>query len=84
MLDGMPEPLTTLKVPKALRERISRQAAAEGSTAAGLLARLLDEHDRRLRFEAVRAAYAEPDASYRDETADWDVALADGLDREDH
>lgn len=75
----MPD-LTTLKVPKDLRERITREAAREGRTAAGLLSDLLDERDRAARFEAVRRAYASPDDSWRAETEDWSVAAADGLD----
>ena len=74
----MPEPMTTIKVPRSLRDRISREASRDGSTAAALLARLLDEHDRETRFRSVRAAYAEVDHAYRDESAEWDATLADG------
>lgn len=70
---------TTIKVPKTLRERISREAAREGCTAASLLAALMDEHDRQRRFTAVRAAYDERDASYDTETAHWDGLAGDAL-----
>lgn len=75
------ETMTTIKVPKHLRERIARNAAKEGLTAAGLIAELLEEHERRERFLAVRRAYASPDATYADETEQWDSVAADGLDR---
>lgn len=81
MLLGMrPDEMTTIKVPKRLRERVSRDAARNGLTAAGFLSNLLDEHERQERFEAVRLAYATEDATYVDETAAWDSALGDGLD----
>jgi hypothetical protein len=73
--------MTTIKIPKPLRERISRDAARSGMTAASYLARLVGEQERRDRFAAVRAAYAgEDDASYAAETAVWDATSADGLD----
>jgi hypothetical protein len=40
---------------------------------------LLDEADRRARFQAVREAYASTDASYREETEAWDSLADDGL-----
>ena len=81
MLSGMPEEMTTIKVPKRLRQRISAEAARDGVTAAGLLSSLLDERDRAARFEAVRAAYARGvDEDYREETRAWDTTLADGRD----
>ena len=74
------EASTTIKVPKTLRERVSREAAREGRTAAGLIAVLLDEHDRQRRFAAVRAAYDAPDPSYNAETKAWDELAGEGLD----
>ncbi len=76
-LVGMPaSSSTTIKVQKNLRERISRVAAAEGRTAAGLISQLLDEHERQARFASVRNAYATADAdtneAYVNEAADWD------------
>lgn len=70
---------TTIKVSQELRDRIARQAADRGLTAAELLAQLLDERDRQARLEAVRAAYLTPDASYAAEVAAWDAVAADGL-----
>jgi hypothetical protein len=80
MLDGMSGEMTTIKTPKPLRERLARDAAAEGVTAAGLISRLLDEHERRQRFRAVAAVYAQPDESYDAETEAWDALAGDGLD----
>lgn len=73
------EPVTTIKVPRSLRERISRDAAREGVTAAALLAGLLDSHERAARFRAVREAYGQPDRGYRQESQDWDAVISDGL-----
>lgn len=81
MLGGMSaEPMTTIKVPKHLRERVSRGAAQAGLTAASFIAELIDEHERQERFDAVRRAYETTDATYAGETADWDSLSADGLD----
>jgi hypothetical protein len=74
------EPLTTIKVPKQLRARVTRSAADHGLTAAGLITVLLDEHERRRRFEAVRAAYAVEDPTYAEEVEAWDGLAGDGLD----
>lgn len=79
MLRGMTTAATTIKVPKDLRERIARDAAAQGLTAAALLTRLLDERDRTGRLAAVRAAYAQGDPSYAAETERWDALAGDGL-----
>jgi len=73
------EPTTTIKVPKALRDRIAQDAAREGRTAAGLIADRLDDHDRRLRFAAVRRAYERSDAAYLAETEQWDGLASEGL-----
>lgn len=72
---------TTIKVQKTLRERISRAAAVEGRTAADLISRLLDDYERRQRFEAVREAYESADPGYLEESAVWDSLAGDGLDR---
>ena len=72
--------LTTIKVPRALRERISRDASQRGVTAAGLIGELLDTYERKQRLAAVGRAYAEtPDAGYVQETEAWEAAAADGL-----
>ncbi|MDO3646587.1 hypothetical protein [Nocardia mangyaensis] len=44
------------------------------------LEHLLNEHDRRLRFAAVAAAYAEADADYVAEFDALDDTVGDGLD----
>ncbi len=72
---------TTIKVQKPLRERIARVAAHEGQTAADLIARLLDDYERRQRFERVREAYESTDSDYVKESAEWDGLAGDGLDR---
>lgn len=80
MLTGMTtESMTTIKVPKDLRARISRDAAEQGVTAAGLISALLDEHERRARFRAVGRAYAAADPAYEAETDQWDALAGDGL-----
>lgn len=79
ILLGMPELLTTIKLPKSLRERIALRARQQRMTAAELIAGLLDEADRRARFDAVRDAYAHADASYREESEAWDSLADDGL-----
>jgi hypothetical protein len=71
--------LTTIKVPKSLRQRISRCAAERHITAAELIGELLDDLERRARFDAVREAYAAEEESYAAETADWDSLADDGL-----
>jgi hypothetical protein len=76
------ELMTTIKVSKGLRDRISRDAAREGMTAAGLIVFLIDAYERAARFDAVRAAYSgAPDADYLAETERWDSLASDGLDR---
>lgn len=71
--------VTTIKVPKELRDRIASQAADRGVTAAQLLDELLRERERRARLDAVRAAYADRDAAYTAEVDVWDTTSADGL-----
>jgi hypothetical protein len=76
------ELMTTIKVPKDLRDRISRDAALAGLTAAGFLGALLAEHERAARFDSVRQAYATaPDAEYLIETAQWDKLASAGPDQ---
>lgn len=72
-------PTTTIKVPKDLRARISREAAEQGTTAAGLISTLLDEHEKRGRLRAVGRAYATADSSYAEEVEQWDTLAGDGL-----
>jgi len=72
--------MSSMKVEPAVRERVSCLAEAEGRTVSQTIAHLLDEHDRRQRFAAVAAAYAEVDSDYIAETDAWDETLEDGLD----
>ena len=70
--------MTTIKISRELRDRISHDAAAAGTTAAGLISLLLDSYEREQRLAAVGRAYAQPDASYTEETAAWDLVDAEG------
>jgi hypothetical protein len=79
MLNAMSD-VTTIKVPRALRERISSHASQRGVAAASLIGELLDRYEREQRFAAVGEAYATgPDAGYADDVAAWDEVSADGL-----
>lgn len=73
---------TTIKVTPAARDRINAHARAAGVTPAVLLNRLLDQHDRALRFAAVRAGYAAlpVEDDYAAESDMWDAVNEDGLD----
>ncbi len=77
--------VTTIKVAKALRDRIAADAANEGLTAQAFLQSLIETHERNKRLAAVAAAYrdsSEEDlGSWREETDDWAGVDADGLDR---
>jgi macrodomain Ter protein organizer (MatP/YcbG family) len=72
--------MSSMKVEQSVRERVSSLAQAEGRTVSQTIAHLLDEHDRRRRFAAVAAAYAEAGADYANEVDAWDDTLEDGLD----
>lgn len=79
MLAGMAD-VTTIKVPRALRERIAQDASRRGVTAASLIGELLDRYERDQRLAAVGEAYAAgADAGYADDLAAWDEVSADGL-----
>ncbi|HZX04001.1 hypothetical protein [Kribbella sp.] len=73
--------MTSLKVPKHVRDTVMRCARAEGLTAAEFLQRVTEEHARHQRFAAVRRAYAESsrDSDYDELTTAWDEAGEDGL-----
>ena len=68
--------MTTIKVPVEVRDRINRDAEANGVTAAGLIERLLDGYERRKRMEAFGSAIRGADDHYRDEFREWDTAIA--------
>jgi hypothetical protein len=69
---------TTIKVSTELRDRISASARSRGTTAAGLLTELLNEHERAQRFAAVKSAYARlsPEDDYWAKTRAWDALNA--------
>ncbi|MCT1804064.1 hypothetical protein VVR84_15370 [Kocuria carniphila] len=69
---------TTIKVSPELRDRINRDAKERGLTAAGLIEKLIDAHERRQRMEAFGRAFRAADATYWDEYRVWDVTLDDG------
>lgn len=68
----------TIKVSAELHDRINRHAQEHGLTAAGLIERLLDAHERRQRMESFGRAFRHADEAYCDEFRAWDVALDDG------
>ena len=68
---------TTIKVSEELRDRINRDARERGLTAASLIERLLDAHERRQRMEAFGRAFRGADDYYWDEFRAWDVTLGD-------
>jgi hypothetical protein len=74
------DPVTTVKVPRSLRERIARDAAQTGQTAAGFLATVVERWEREQRLALVRRAYEARDDSYTEETNAWDAVDGDGLD----
>lgn len=67
--------LTTIKVSKPLRERISAAAGQEDATVQRFLEQLMDEHDHQKRIAAVAAAIRNADeptlSTWRAETAEW-------------
>lgn len=69
---------TTIKVSAELRDRINRDAQDRGVTAAGLIERLLDAHERRQRLEAFGRSFRGADSAYWDEFRSWDVTPDDG------
>lgn len=50
--------MTTIKVPRDLRDRLAVRARAEQTTLAGAIARALDESEERAFWEQVRAEHA--------------------------
>ena len=74
--------VTTIKVSKPLRDRISAAAAQRAQTVQNFMEQVMDEHDRYERLAAVAAAMSGADAEtlndWRSETADWAAVDADG------
>ncbi|GAB93020.1 hypothetical protein [Gordonia rhizosphera] len=71
---------TTIKVSVELRDRINRDAEANGVTAAGFIEKLVDGYERRQRMEAFGQAFRSADDDYWDEYRDWDTASSSGDD----
>ena len=68
------------KVPRSLRGRIARDAAASGQTAAGFLTTVVDRWEREQRLAGVRRVYEHRESTYDKETRAWDTTDRDGLD----
>ena len=81
---GAKAPMTTIKVPQPLRQRIAGEAADAGVTAAVFLTGLVDRYERDRRFAEVRRAYAGydrgDDSDYAELTQTWDRLTAEDLD----
>jgi predicted transcriptional regulator len=73
--------VTTIKVSKPLRDRISAAAARRHQTVQSFMEQVMDEHDRHARLAAVAAAIGAADdetlSGWRSETADWTAVDAD-------
>jgi len=77
-------PVTTIKVPVELRDRLGAEARAKGKTLAQFIAKLLDEYEREQRWnelgEAIRKS--PPDEQYFADLR-WFDALEPELPEED-
>jgi hypothetical protein len=70
-------PLTTIKVPVELRDRIATDAREQGKTLAAFLVTVVEEWEHRQRMAAVGQAFASGlDEDYRAELAAWDAITA--------
>lgn len=76
-----PADLTTIKVSKTLRDRISASAAERDQTMQKFIEGVLEDYERRARLSAVAAAMAAADdatlADWRDESDAWTGADSD-------
>lgn len=74
--------ITTIKVPTDLRDQIAEVAEEIGSTMAGALQRVLDDHRHQRILEQYTRLHADSPAwaDYMAELQEWDVAATDGLD----
>jgi hypothetical protein len=71
--------VSTIKLPRVLRDRIVAGAASGRVALADFLDRLLARHHRERRLAAVGRAYgAEHDADYRQLTDEWGETSTDG------
>lgn len=77
----MPADITTIKVTKPLRDRISTAAGRGHQTVQGFLEAVMDQYDRQQRLEAMASAMRSASAAtmdeYRAETAEWEALDAD-------
>lgn len=78
ILDGM-SGSTTIKVPRALRDRLARRAQAEHVPLAQVIERALDENEDREFWARVQREHAQLSASDREAFLDGN-ALRDDLD----
>ena len=79
---GMKQDMTTLKVTKSTREAVTSAARDKGMTADAFLQWLLEEQMWAERMAAAKAAMANPDDEYLEETRLWDSISGDGLEPE--
>ena len=77
-------PTTTIRVPVETRDRLAAQARARGVSIAALLTELATRTEREAILRAEReATHADAEKqAVRDEAADWDDTLDDGLELE--
>lgn len=66
--------MTTIKVPKELRDRINRAAKDRGVSAARVIEELLDARDHARRMAAFGRAIQGADEEYWAESAEWESA----------
>lgn len=73
--------ITTIKVSKGLRDRISAGAAQQHQTVQRFIENVLEDHERRRRLAAVADAMGNADEctldDWRAETDAWEAAEAD-------
>ena len=76
----MPD-VTTIKVTKPLRDRITAAAAERHQTVQSFMEHVMDEHDRHQRLAAVAAAMGRADTealgTWRAETQSWEALDTD-------
>ena len=75
----MAHDMTTVKLRRATRERLSQEARARHATIDEYLSWLLDEHLWRVRMDGAKRAMSEDDQEYAEEVASWETTAGDGL-----
>lgn len=68
---------TTIKVSEELRDRINRQARAEGLSAAAYIEKVLESHQRMLRLESFATAINSAPEDYWQEVEAWESLEAE-------